>query len=121
MFGGTSKRRKAEPFRLNPWLHGIGQTVKRLNVEYVKSLETQPRGGVALGVERNRTRAGVPNPVLHGFGLASSVLDESHETHEGVVSLCESQAEIRPSENPKGGTPVHIRTWARKNVYVCTI
>lgn len=92
-----------------------------LNEKSVESIETHRHAGEPLGVERNRTRAGVPNPVLHGFSLASSVLDESHETHEGVVSLCESQAEIRPSENPKGGTPVHIRTWARKNVYVCTI
>lgn len=96
MFGGTSKRRKAKPFRLNPWLHGIRQTVKHLNDESFESLETHWRGGVTLEVERKRTRAGVPDPVLHGFGRRSRLLAKSHATHDPALSLCESHPATKP-------------------------
>lgn len=86
-----------------------------------ESIETQPRGGVALEVERKRTRAGVPNPVLHDCGGTSRLSDESHEAHDMALSLCESHPAIWPSEIPEGGTPVHISTWPRKNVYVCRV
>jgi hypothetical protein len=81
-----------------------------LSGKSVKSRETHQHAGEPFGVERNRTRAGVPTPVLHSTGESASQLAESHETHVGVASLGESHNETSPSENPKGGTPVHITT-----------